>query len=141
MYKPDPGLFTKALGLIGVDPAEVLYVGDTPEEDVLGAKLAGMRVAWVNRGKAWKDSLPAPDYEIDKLTDLISILDGSAGEALPGRGCPRAPTYPGGEAPGPLKNALLILDSGPTRPGRGVGCPHLQNTRVGRSRGHLRTYS
>ena len=26
MYKPDPGLFTKALGLIGVDPAEVLYV-------------------------------------------------------------------------------------------------------------------
>lgn len=103
MYKPDPGLFTQALELIGVGPAEALYVGDTPEEDVLGAKLAGMRVAWVNRGKAWKDFLPAPDYEISKLTDLTPILDGSAGEAQPGRGVSPPPTYQGGEISGHLR--------------------------------------
>ena len=40
--KPDPAIFAAALELAGCDPAEALHVGDTPAEDVAGARAAGI---------------------------------------------------------------------------------------------------
>ena len=75
-YKPDPALFAEALRRMGVEASEAVYVGDTPREDILGSKLAGMPVAWINRdGKERVDSLPEPDYELNKLTELIPALE------------------------------------------------------------------
>ena len=39
--KPDPAIFAAALELAGVESAEALHVGDTPEEDVAGAGRRG----------------------------------------------------------------------------------------------------
>ena len=47
--KPDPGIFGAALELAGCDPAEALHVGDTAEEDVAGAKAAGIRPLLIDR--------------------------------------------------------------------------------------------
>jgi putative hydrolase of the HAD superfamily len=47
--KPDPGIFRAALELAGCDPAEALHVGDTPEEDVAGARAAGIRALLIDR--------------------------------------------------------------------------------------------
>jgi FMN phosphatase YigB (HAD superfamily) len=41
LCKPDPRIFRLALSARGLDPAEVVYVGDS-DEDVVGARAAGM---------------------------------------------------------------------------------------------------
>jgi 2-haloalkanoic acid dehalogenase type II len=47
--KPDPAIFEPALELAGVGPDQVLHVGDTREEDVDGARAAGIRALLIDR--------------------------------------------------------------------------------------------
>jgi putative hydrolase of the HAD superfamily len=47
--KPDPAIFTAALELAGCAPKEALHVGDTREEDVEGARAAGIRALLLDR--------------------------------------------------------------------------------------------
>ena len=47
--KPDPAIFAPALELAGCDPEEALHVGDTAEEDVAGARAAGIRSLLIDR--------------------------------------------------------------------------------------------
>ena len=47
--KPDPVIFERALELAGCEPAEALHVGDTAEEDVTGARAAGIRPLLIDR--------------------------------------------------------------------------------------------
>jgi putative hydrolase of the HAD superfamily len=47
--KPDPAIFRKALELAGVGPDQALHVGDTPDEDVEGARAAGIRALLIDR--------------------------------------------------------------------------------------------
>jgi putative hydrolase of the HAD superfamily len=47
--KPDPAIFATALKLAECEPAEALHVGDTPEEDVAGARAAGIRPLLIAR--------------------------------------------------------------------------------------------
>jgi putative hydrolase of the HAD superfamily len=47
--KPDPGIFERALELAGCEPDEALHVGDTAEEDVVGARAAGIRPLLIDR--------------------------------------------------------------------------------------------
>ncbi len=58
--KPDPAIFTPALELAGCAPAEALYVGDTPAEDLAAARAAGIPAVLIDRaGGADIDSLQA----------------------------------------------------------------------------------
>lgn len=47
--KPDPAIFDQALRLAGCEPDEAVHVGDTPEEDVAGARAAGIRPLLIAR--------------------------------------------------------------------------------------------
>jgi putative hydrolase of the HAD superfamily len=47
--KPDPAIFAPALELAGCGPDQALHVGDTPEEDVAGARAAGIRPLLIDR--------------------------------------------------------------------------------------------
>jgi putative hydrolase of the HAD superfamily len=47
--KPDSAIFEAALDVAGVRPAEALHVGDTEEEDVDGARAAGIDVLLLDR--------------------------------------------------------------------------------------------
>jgi putative hydrolase of the HAD superfamily len=47
--KPDPAIFERALVLAGCEPADALHVGDTAEEDVTGARAAGIRPLLIDR--------------------------------------------------------------------------------------------
>jgi HAD superfamily hydrolase (TIGR01509 family) len=49
-FKPHPAGFRAAAERLGLDPAEVLYVGDRVEVDAEGAKAAGMKAAIVHKG-------------------------------------------------------------------------------------------
>jgi YjjG family noncanonical pyrimidine nucleotidase len=59
--KPDPRIFAPALEKIGVEAADVLYVGDSVTSDMAGARNAGMDFCWINpRGLPCpEDSAPA----------------------------------------------------------------------------------
>jgi putative hydrolase of the HAD superfamily len=66
--KPDPAIFELALRRLGVDAAEVLHVGDTPDLDGAGARAAGIDVVIVDRG-------PAPAAgTIESLLELEQLL-------------------------------------------------------------------
>ncbi len=73
--KPAKRIFDDALGALGVDPGDALYVGDSVDDDVVGAQNAGIDVAWVN---AREHELPAgvtqPTYTINSILDLAQYL-------------------------------------------------------------------
>ncbi len=72
--KPYPRIFAIALERAGHDPAEAIYVGDSAEHDVPGARAAGMRAVWVNRwGLTWPGGQP-PDASIATLSELLPLL-------------------------------------------------------------------
>lgn len=73
--KPDPRIFGDALRSTGLPaPEQVMFVGDNPEVDIDGAKSFGMRAAWVRRGRQYPPVLQAPDYVIDVIPELRSIV-------------------------------------------------------------------
>lgn len=69
--KPDPAIFEEALHRAGVTAREALFIGDSPEFDIAGARAAGIRAIWVNRtGRPWSHPSCPPDREV---TDLRSL--------------------------------------------------------------------
>jgi 2-haloalkanoic acid dehalogenase type II len=73
--KPDPAIFHYLTDRLGLDPEQVLYVGDSPIPDILGPRRAGLKVAWVNRlGVRRPRSVPPPDIRVRTLTELLPLL-------------------------------------------------------------------
>ena len=73
--KPNPAIYRRLLADLRLEASDVLFVGDTPKEDVAGAKAVGMPVAWLDAGrKPFPDDLPRPDFVLATLADLSSIL-------------------------------------------------------------------
>jgi 2-haloalkanoic acid dehalogenase type II len=74
-YNPHRRVFERALTELGLQPHEVLHVGDNEVDDIKGAKAAGLPVAWVNRdGRPLRPDVPHPDFEIPDLTGLLTLL-------------------------------------------------------------------
>lgn len=71
--KPHPSIFNLAMQRLALKPDEILFVGDSPETDVVGAQGVGMRTVWLNRDKLARDNGVQPDYEINSLADLLKI--------------------------------------------------------------------
>lgn len=78
--KPDARIFITAADRLGVAPDEILHVGDDPELDVVGARDAGLRTAWINRaGHPWPGALGrAPDLDLRDMGALADWLERQA---------------------------------------------------------------
>jgi len=50
LKKPDPRIFTLALNRLGLEASSTLFVGDHPEQDMLGALNSGMPAVLIQRG-------------------------------------------------------------------------------------------
>lgn len=70
--KPDPRIFKKALEKLNVSANESIFMGDHPENDVMGAKNVGMKGIW-KKDSQW-DHVNA-DYVVDDLMELPSIVE------------------------------------------------------------------
>jgi 2-haloalkanoic acid dehalogenase type II len=68
--KPAPGIFLHACERLGVAPEHVLHVGDDPQADIVGARAAGLRTAWINRSGATWTHEHAPDLVVRDLAEL-----------------------------------------------------------------------
>ncbi|MEM7324305.1 MAG: HAD family hydrolase [Actinomycetota bacterium] len=71
--KPDPAIFAPALAALELDPADVVYVGDTVQADVAGATNAGMQVVQLD---PFDDHA---DFGHTRMTDLSQLLSTLAG--------------------------------------------------------------
>ncbi|HSK93553.1 MAG TPA: HAD family hydrolase [Candidatus Angelobacter sp.] len=78
--KPDPAFFDRTLELMGrPETADVAYVGDRVDNDVVPAAAAGMRAIWIRRGP-WgviqhPDDRARPALVVDSLTELVERID------------------------------------------------------------------
>ncbi|WP_069751546.1 HAD family hydrolase [Streptomyces sp. EN16] len=78
--KPDPEFFARVLDVAQAAPANTLYVGDHPANDIFPAAAAGLRTAHLRRGPLghwWADDpqvRAAADWSIDSLTDLLTLV-------------------------------------------------------------------
>jgi HAD superfamily hydrolase (TIGR01549 family) len=64
--KPHPAIFRSALEQLGVTAEEAAMVGDSPEDDVEGAKALGMRAILIDRDDRF------PEVE-ERLPDLLAL--------------------------------------------------------------------
>ncbi len=48
--KPDPSIFSAALAALAVEPEQAAMVGDSPEDDIAGARALGLRAYLLDRG-------------------------------------------------------------------------------------------
>ncbi len=72
--KPDRRIFEITAQKAGCQMAELLHVGDSLENDVMGANDAGARSVWLNRGGLANATGISADHEIGTLAVLPGIL-------------------------------------------------------------------
>lgn len=73
--KPEPALFHKVIEGTDLEPQQVVYVGDDPALDVVGARGAGMHPIWINRDRAaWPAELAPPTRTVTTLYELGAVL-------------------------------------------------------------------
>ena len=68
--KPAPAIFEQALRLVGVGPEHAVHVGDSLEEDVAGARAAGIEPVLVRRNGESVAPGVRTISTLDELTDL-----------------------------------------------------------------------
>jgi putative hydrolase of the HAD superfamily len=71
--KPHRRIFASAIERSGVPADEVLHVGDSYQQDVVGARQAGMYAVWLRR----RGAEPADCPVISSLRELVMIVDES----------------------------------------------------------------
>ncbi len=72
--KPLRQAFELALEQAGHPPAETLFVGDSLEADVAGARQLGMPVAWIKQEGQTPHPDCQPDFTLDRLPELETLL-------------------------------------------------------------------
>jgi FMN hydrolase / 5-amino-6-(5-phospho-D-ribitylamino)uracil phosphatase len=73
--KPARRCFEHLAQALALKPAEVLYVGDDPHLDVLAARTAGLKSAWMNRrGHPWPAELTPADLSVRDCSELVRAL-------------------------------------------------------------------
>ncbi len=72
--KPNPLIFQQALKLAAVDASAMVYVGDDPEKDIIGANHAGLRTIWFNPTKqAWHGDVE-PDAIMTNFSEIVTLI-------------------------------------------------------------------
>jgi len=80
-FKPDPGIFLKALALAGAAPETAVYVGDNYYADVVGARAAGLRPILIDPLGIFPDAGCTTIRALGELEAVLAALPNEA--ALP----------------------------------------------------------
>jgi putative hydrolase of the HAD superfamily len=74
--KPDRKIFELALERAGCEPGEALFVGDTLEQDVLGANRCGMQsvLLWHRDDRPPPEHGPQPRHVIRAIPELVKLV-------------------------------------------------------------------
>ncbi len=72
--KPSPEIFERTLKALGVSASETVFVGDTLDADIEGAKAVGMKAVYIER-RIEKVEQVHPDQIIKSLSELPMALE------------------------------------------------------------------
>jgi FMN hydrolase / 5-amino-6-(5-phospho-D-ribitylamino)uracil phosphatase len=72
--KPDPRIFNAATQRLGLQPHQILHVGDDANLDVIGALNVGMQTAWVNRADHLWSQPQEPHATVTSMLELCDLL-------------------------------------------------------------------
>ena len=72
--KPHPKIFEITGERAGCKIAEMLHIGDSLKNDVMGARNVGAPSVWLNRDGVQNDTEIQPDYEVASLAEIPKIL-------------------------------------------------------------------
>jgi HAD superfamily hydrolase (TIGR01509 family) len=73
--KPDARIYQVALAAAGCDAADVLFVGDTVEHDIVGPRTQGMRTALLVADERPNTADGGADYVIERLGEVVELVD------------------------------------------------------------------
>ena len=77
--KPDPRIYRLALGELGVEPSEALFVGDGANDELAGAERVGMRAVLIHRPgeePALPEARAWPGLRITAIPDVLELVNG-----------------------------------------------------------------
>jgi putative hydrolase of the HAD superfamily len=84
--KPDPRIFEYALRAVGAEARDSVMIGDSLSRDVAGARGAGLRSIWIDRG----DMKPRPEDAVpDARVTALNQIRSCLGALVPGVASPR----------------------------------------------------
>ncbi|MGE5555497.1 MAG: HAD family hydrolase [Methanocella sp.] len=72
--KPSEEIFRQALEMMKLSAEEAVFVGDTIDADIEGAKAVGMKAVYIERRPQKPSERFKPDYTIKRLSELPAIL-------------------------------------------------------------------
>jgi putative hydrolase of the HAD superfamily len=72
--KPNPKLYQHALAALDLQPAEAMYVGDNPDNDIAPPKSLGMITVWARAAAKHHVADHDPDHVIESFADLKRLL-------------------------------------------------------------------
>lgn len=72
--KPAPEIFVQTMALLDLPPERAIYVGDSYDHDVIGARAAGLVPVLIDRFLINLDSHDA-EHRVETLHDLAELLD------------------------------------------------------------------
>lgn len=74
--KPDKEIFLLAAERLGVEPCEMMYVGDHPKFDVDGSRLAGCVPVWVKTTGTWVyPEIEKPELQVETVAEIPQIVE------------------------------------------------------------------
>jgi putative hydrolase of the HAD superfamily len=73
--KPSAEIFRRALKLMGISASEAMFVGDTIDADIEGAKAVGMKAIYIERREQKPSEESQPDQTIKSLKELPLIIE------------------------------------------------------------------
>lgn len=76
--KPDGRIFEIALERSRCKPEQAVMIGDRIDNDIVPAKLMGMRTIWIKQGFGQygniRQEMEKPDFIVSNLSELCNIL-------------------------------------------------------------------
>lgn len=74
--KPDPRIFRQALSRLNAAPGQSVFVGDSMEYDIAGARSAGMMTVYIRKGEAEDPDEALCDLVVSDLRELSDLVIG-----------------------------------------------------------------
>ncbi|MGT2711226.1 HAD family hydrolase [Streptococcus oriscaviae] len=77
LYKPDVKIFLYALEEAGASPSQSIYIGDRVDNDMIPAKMLGMKTIRVKQGLGQycpEDSMYPSDWQVSNVQELLEIV-------------------------------------------------------------------
>ena len=75
--KPDPRIFSMGVETLGLEPSQVVVVGDSYSKDIVAGSKAGCRTVWV-RGEGWtaeEPDLTLPEAVVESISEIPLLYD------------------------------------------------------------------